>query len=297
MLRAFDEGTGRLAFQRVAVVHHDDPVGMLANHPEVMGDQQQAHAQLAAQARQQFEDLCLHADIQRRGRLVGDQQPRLAGNRHGDHHPLALAAGQVLRVLVQVRSGARQLYQGKQFFGALPGLPAGEVGVGEQVFGDLLAQGQHRVEARQRVLENHPQRIALQLAHLPWRHAQQVTALEQHLPGQPGVVRQQAHQRQGRGGFTAAGFTHQRQCLAGLQGETQVFDGIGVVVAHAQTAYVQQAHGIYRRRRGLRASLRPSPRRLRASTTKMIASPGRAVRYQPLAICSRPLPSMAPQLA
>ena len=127
--------------------------------------------------------------------------------------------------------------------------------------------------------------------------AQQVAAFEQDLTAQPGVVRQQAHQGQGRGGFTAAGLTHQRQCLAGLQGETQVFDGIGVVVAHAQTAYVQQAHGIYRRRRGLRASLRPSPRRLRASTTKMMASPGRAVRYQPLAICSRPLPSMAPQLA
>jgi hypothetical protein len=45
-----------------------------------------------------FEDLRLHGDVERRRRLVGDQQVRLVGERHGDHHALALAARQLVRI-------------------------------------------------------------------------------------------------------------------------------------------------------------------------------------------------------
>ena len=48
--------------------------------------------QLSGGMRQQVEDLRLHRDIERRGRLVGDQQPRLARDRDRDRHPLAHAA-------------------------------------------------------------------------------------------------------------------------------------------------------------------------------------------------------------
>ena len=41
--------------------------------------------------------LQLDGDVERRGRLVGDQQIGLAGQHHGDHHPLAHAAGQLVR--------------------------------------------------------------------------------------------------------------------------------------------------------------------------------------------------------
>ena len=47
---------------------------------------------------EQFEDLRLHGHVERRGRLVGDQQLRLVGERHGDHHALALAAGKLVRI-------------------------------------------------------------------------------------------------------------------------------------------------------------------------------------------------------
>ena len=42
-------------------------------------------AGLARELLQQVEDLRLHRDVERRGRLVGDDQARLAGQRHGDH--------------------------------------------------------------------------------------------------------------------------------------------------------------------------------------------------------------------
>ncbi len=52
-------------------------------------------------APQQIEDLRLDGDVQRGGRLVGDQEFRLAGQCDGNGNPLAHAAGQLMRILVQ----------------------------------------------------------------------------------------------------------------------------------------------------------------------------------------------------
>ena len=49
--------------------------------------------------RDQVEDLRLDRDVERGGRLVGDQQLRIAGERHGDHHALAHAARELVRIL------------------------------------------------------------------------------------------------------------------------------------------------------------------------------------------------------
>ena len=47
---------------------------------------------------QQFQDLRLDGDVEGRGRLVGDEQLGLVGQRHGDHDALALPAGKLERV-------------------------------------------------------------------------------------------------------------------------------------------------------------------------------------------------------
>ena len=44
------------------------------------------------------QDLRLHGDVERGGRLVGDQQVRLVGERHRDHDALALPAGELMRI-------------------------------------------------------------------------------------------------------------------------------------------------------------------------------------------------------
>jgi hypothetical protein len=56
------------------VGHHADPVGELAHDAQVVGDEQHRHAVLGFSSTQQLEDLRLHGDVERRGRLVGDQQ-------------------------------------------------------------------------------------------------------------------------------------------------------------------------------------------------------------------------------
>jgi hypothetical protein len=47
---------------------------------------------------QQFEDLRLHGDVERRRRLVGNQQFGPVGQRHGDHHALPLPARKLVRI-------------------------------------------------------------------------------------------------------------------------------------------------------------------------------------------------------
>ena len=49
------------------------------------------------QLAEQVEDLRLDGDVERRGRLVGDQELGIAGERHGDHDALAHAAGELVR--------------------------------------------------------------------------------------------------------------------------------------------------------------------------------------------------------
>ena len=54
-----------------------------------------------AQVAHQAEDLSLDGDIERGGRLVGDQDRGVARQRHGDHDPLAHAARHLVGVLVE----------------------------------------------------------------------------------------------------------------------------------------------------------------------------------------------------
>ena len=79
---------------------HDHAVGHLGDRAHVVGDQHDRSALVVAQFSQQVEDLRLHGDVERGGRLVGDQDFGLAGERHRDHHALAHAAGELVRIFV-----------------------------------------------------------------------------------------------------------------------------------------------------------------------------------------------------
>ena len=52
-------------------------------------------------SRSKLQDLCLNGDVESGRRLVGDQQLGLVGKRHGDHHALTLAAGELVGIGVE----------------------------------------------------------------------------------------------------------------------------------------------------------------------------------------------------
>src|SRR5262245_35371827 len=79
MFRAGEELTGGRDLDDAAAIHDGDAIGVAGYDAEIVGDQDQRGAGLARQLLQQVEDLRLHGDVERGGRLVRDDQPRRAG--------------------------------------------------------------------------------------------------------------------------------------------------------------------------------------------------------------------------
>ena len=76
-----------------------------------MRDQHDRGAGALLHFQHQIEDLRLDGDVERRRRLVGDEDRRRAGHRDRDHHALAHAAGQLMRIFAGAPPGLRDLHE------------------------------------------------------------------------------------------------------------------------------------------------------------------------------------------
>ena len=83
-----------------------------------MRDDDQRDAEAARQILHQLEDLRLDGHVERGGRLVGDDQLRIAGKPDRDHHALAHAAGELMRILIEPALGVGDADQLQQLDGA-----------------------------------------------------------------------------------------------------------------------------------------------------------------------------------
>ena len=106
-----------------------------------MRDQHHRGAALGGEALQQRDDLRLDRDVERGGRLIGDQQARLGGERERDDYALTHAARKLVRIVVVARLGtgnADLAQQGERAFARLR-LAHGQMG--DDRFLDLAADG------------------------------------------------------------------------------------------------------------------------------------------------------------
>ena len=169
-----------------------------------------------------LQDLGLHRDVERRGRLVGDQDLGLGGQCDRDHDPLAHAAAQLVRdrrLQPRDRIGDAHLLQQAQR--PLARLRCGNLKVGPDALGDLVADGEDRVEAGHRVLEDHadpaaadsPQRFALSASTSVVAQADPAARFD------PAGRRHQLKQRQAGEALAAPGLANQRQGLPALERE------------------------------------------------------------------------------
>jgi hypothetical protein len=62
----------RAVLHNPARIHHDDPIGNLRNHSEIVRDKKQRKLELLAQLGQQFKNLFLYRNVERSRRLVGN---------------------------------------------------------------------------------------------------------------------------------------------------------------------------------------------------------------------------------
>jgi hypothetical protein len=88
MLRMFEHLAGATLFDKPAAPHHRNAIGQAVDDAEVVGDEQDRHAELRFQLAKQIENLFLDGNIQRGGRFVGNQKLGTPAQCHGDHDAL-----------------------------------------------------------------------------------------------------------------------------------------------------------------------------------------------------------------
>ena len=181
---------------------------------------------VALQVGEQVEDLGLHGDVEAGGRLVGQQEPRGAGEGDGDHDPLAHATGQLGRVGLVALDGGGDADLHEEGERRLLGLCLGELQVDLERFRDLVADPLHGVEGRHGVLEHHGDVGAPQLAQLVVGRVEDLRAVvadRARLDGrEPG---EQAHDGPGQHRLAGAGLADDAEGLPLLQGERDPLHG------------------------------------------------------------------------
>ena len=82
-------------------IHDGDPRRDVANHREVVGDEEVGEAELVLELLEQVDDLRLNRDVERRHRLVADEKLGVQRERTSEPDALALPTGELVRVPVR----------------------------------------------------------------------------------------------------------------------------------------------------------------------------------------------------
>ena len=147
----------------LAEVHHHHPVGDVADDVEVVRDEDVGEPELLLQVLQQVEDLRLHRDVERRHRLVAEDQLRVDRERARDADPLPLPARELVREAVVVLGVEADDLE--QLLDAALALGRRADAVELERLADDEPDPLARVERRVRVLEHH-HHVAPQRAHV-----------------------------------------------------------------------------------------------------------------------------------
>ena len=200
MARALEHLGNRTLLDDLALRHDADPVGDLADDAEVVGDEQHRHAEARLHFGEELQDLRLDRDVERRRRLVGDEQVGLVRERHRDHDALALPARELVRIGVEAARCVAQADKVEHLERALARRPLRQPAVQPHDLADLPLDRVQRVERAHRLLEHHGDVVAPHPPHFVLGGAHQVAAFEENAAR--GVmrrrIRQELQDREGR---------------------------------------------------------------------------------------------------
>ena len=133
-------------------VHHRDALADLAHQPQVVRDEEVREAQPLLQIEQQIHDLRLHRDVERRDRLVADDERRLERERAREADALPLAAAELVRILRRRRRDRAR--PARTAAAPAPAVHRGSRAVDDERLFDDGADPHARVERRVRILED-----------------------------------------------------------------------------------------------------------------------------------------------
>ena len=205
-------------FHHLPTVHNGHIVRHLVDDAQVMCDKDDGGAVLLLELIHQAEDLGLDGHVQGGGGLVGNEDLGPAGQSHGDHHPLAHSAGQLVGVLVEHRLGVGDLHRAEHLQALFRRLLLVHALVDHKGLGQLALDGEHRVQAGHGLLEDDGNGVAPDVVHIVHGQLGQVPALKEDLPRVDIAVGvQQAQDAHGGHGLARAGLAHNADGLARLQ--------------------------------------------------------------------------------
>ena len=215
---------GFRGLDHAALFHHHHAVAIGGGQPQIMRDQDGRHAAPFGQFDDQVHHRLLRRDVEAGGRLVRDQELRIAGQRQRDHDALAHAAGEFERIGMIALARTRDLdllQRLDRLLAAIADLRLLHV-LAQHVL-DLVADFADRVERRARVLEDHRDFAAAQIAHLVLGRGLDVDAGEHHraLGDLAGAV-EDPHHGIGRHRFAGAGLADDAERLALGHGDVDV---------------------------------------------------------------------------
>ena len=191
----------------------------MAHHGQIVGDEQVGHAEARLKLLQHVDDLRLNGNVQRGDRLVADDEVRLAGQGAGDADALALTAGELVGIAVQVI--LLQAHALHQLAHAVVDVLCVHALVAQRLADDA-GHGHAGVQRRVGILEDHLHAAAVG-QHLLFIKGCDVRAVQQNL-ARRGLV--QAHDGAADGGLSAAGLAHQAEGLARIEVEADVVHGL-----------------------------------------------------------------------
>src|SRR4051812_11778373 len=280
-------------------IEHDHPLRRLGHDAQIVRDEDHRGAELVLQLADEIEDLRLDRHVERGGRLVGDQHLRIAGERHGDHHALAHAAGELVRILAQPRLGLRYVHEAEHLHRALGRRGARQALVQLDRLGDLPADGEHRIQRGHRLLEDHRDAVAAQIAHLGFAQLEQVASLVADRAADDAPRgRHQSQDGKRADALAAAGLADDAKRLALRQAVADAVDGAHHAIAgeEMRLQVVDLEDHMRLASRGSSASRSPSPMRLTESTVSDRKMLGTMTMYAATWKSVRPSAMTFPQL-
>lgn len=140
-----------------------DLVAHFGHNAKIVRNEDGRGVELRLELSHELEHLRLNRHVERGCGLVGDEKLGAAGQGNGDDHALLHATGELVRILAaSLGRNADELEHVARSFG---GLVLAALIVEPDDLRNLLADGEHRVEARHRVLKDHRDALATDIAH------------------------------------------------------------------------------------------------------------------------------------
>ena len=158
--RVVEDRLDRPLLDELAGVEDADPLAHLADHAEVVADEEHRRVEARClQRRDQVEHLGLDGRVEAGRRLVEDQQRRVLRQRHRDHDALLHAARELVRVAAHAPSRVGDVDLARAPRSARSRASPRDDAASVNDLGDLAADADRRIQRRAGVLVDHRDRV------------------------------------------------------------------------------------------------------------------------------------------